>query len=105
MQGRGASVHYVPLLESAAGPTPVELQEALPLAALLAPAAACKDALSALLDALQPEAHLPGRRGFGGALQATTVSLTLCSTIPGMEAEQPPVLCPAAPPLQQWWTA
>lgn len=54
------SVRSVPILAEGGGPpTPLELQDALPLKAFLAPIAACKDNLIAAIEAL--EAQEPGR--------------------------------------------
>ena len=90
VQGRVPIVHRVALVEDESGsPVAVDLQDALPLDALLAPVASCKEAIASALDTLQPEAPLPssslspheeedgkpqsihrdGGRGFGGALQ------------------------------------
>ena len=58
------SVRSVPLLAEGGGPpTPLELQDALPLEAFLAPVAACKDNLVAAIEAL--EAQEPGSHSAG----------------------------------------
>lgn len=78
--GGGMSVRYVQLLEEDAAPTAMELEDALPLTALLAPVGEAKDAIVAGLDSLQAEPfdsaetgeleQLAGGRSFGGAVQA-----------------------------------
>ena len=80
MQGSVPSVKYVHLRHEPKGPpSPVALEDALPLQHLLAPVAACKDSIAAAVDGLQPdEAALQGTdaatslgpRSFGAALQA-----------------------------------
>jgi len=75
-----ATVRHVRLSEEGEAPTAVELQDALPLEALLAPVGACKDAIVAAVDTLLPEPflgdsagepeELHGGRAFGGAIQA-----------------------------------
>ena len=50
----GASMRAIPLLEERGAPTPVDLQDALPLSAFLAPVAESKEALSAAVEALEP---------------------------------------------------
>ncbi len=76
--GRG-TVRYVRLSEEGEAPSAVELQDALPLEALLAPLGASKDAIVAAVEALQPEPPPPapagqpeelhGSRAFGAAIQ------------------------------------
>ena len=80
VQGSVPSVKYVCLREEAKGaPTPLALEDALPLQHLLAPVASCKESIAAAVEALQPdEAALQGThalsslgpRSFGAALQA-----------------------------------
>lgn len=53
--GGSASVRYVQLLQEDAAPTAFELEDALPLTALLAPIGEAKDAIVAALEALQAE--------------------------------------------------
>ncbi len=48
------SIRSVPILEMQGSPTPVDLQDALPLEAFLAPVASCKDAIAAALETLTP---------------------------------------------------
>ena len=57
-------VHYVPILEEGGAPTPLDLEDALPLSSLLAPVAEQKDAIAAALDTLQAEPYepSPGKR-------------------------------------------
>lgn len=81
------SVRYVHLIEGEAdSPTLLDLQDALPLDSLLAPVVSCKDTITAAIDSLQPDrppaeaatleiadgGRRNPRRGFGGALQASS---------------------------------
>ena len=74
VQGPVAAVRHVPLIEQGEHPTLLDLQDALPLHEFLAPLSACKDAISAAVEALhllpdgQPHAA-SGQRSFGPALQ------------------------------------
>lgn len=61
--GGGVSVRYVQLLEEDAAPTAMELEDALPLTALLAPVGKAKDAIVAALDSLQAEPFDPAETG------------------------------------------
>ena len=80
VQGQVPCVKYVHLRQEPGGPpTPVALEEAMPLQQLLAPVAACKEQIAAAVDALQPDeittqgntaADPLGPRSFGAALQA-----------------------------------
>jgi hypothetical protein len=54
--GKVPTVVHVPLIEEEGAPTPLELEDALPLGSLLAPVAASKDAIAAALETLAPEA-------------------------------------------------
>ena len=56
-------VRYVPIMEEGGGPTALDLEDALPLANLLARLPEHKDAIAAALDSLQPEPFLlhPGQ--------------------------------------------
>jgi hypothetical protein len=51
----GASVRYVQLLEDDVAPTALELEDAVPLAALLAPVGEAKESIVAALESLQAE--------------------------------------------------
>ncbi|KAK9823450.1 hypothetical protein WJX72_002854 [[Myrmecia] bisecta] len=78
LQGAAPVALHVALLASSEedAPTALDLADALPLEALLAPVATCKDTISAALEGLEPDASLEGSgraarsRGFGSALQA-----------------------------------
>lgn len=80
VQGSVPSVKYVHLRHETRGsPTPLALEDALPLEHLLAPVGACKESIAAAVDSLQPdEDPVPGMdasaslgpRSFGAALQA-----------------------------------
>ncbi len=85
-QGQAVTVRYVSLVDSGdSGPTALDLRDALPLEALLAPVSACKETISEAIDLLHPDAPAsteasldsqtaplpPATRGFGGALQVT----------------------------------
>lgn len=59
LQGEVPAVRQVALVEGGESPTPLELEEALPLEALLAPLATCKGQIGAALDLLQPHSF-PG---------------------------------------------
>lgn len=52
--GGVTSVRTVPILEMHGSPTALDLQDALPLGAFLAPVASCKDALASALETLEP---------------------------------------------------
>ena len=80
-QGPHPSIRYVHTSGEAKGPpTPLGLEEALPLSHLLAPVGACKDCIAAAVDSLEPDMlqHVGseggdsslGTRSFGVALQA-----------------------------------
>lgn len=64
--GRVARVQYVPILEEDGAPTPLELEDALPLGALLAPLATHKDGIAAALEALEPDPPAPQDTGTAG---------------------------------------
>jgi len=79
--GITAFYRYVHTSGEAKGPpTPLGLEEALPLSHLLAPVGACKDCIAAAVDSLEPDMlqHVGsegsdsslGTRSFGVALQA-----------------------------------
>ncbi len=55
VSGSVPTVRYVPILEADGAPTPLDLEDALPLACLLSPVADAKDAIGAAIDALQAE--------------------------------------------------
>ena len=86
MQGSVPAVRLVPLVEDGTdSPTPLDLQDALPLDALLASVASSKESIAAAVEGLQPDqpsvteasldleangsARPNATRGFGSALQ------------------------------------
>ena len=92
MQGRAPAVRLVPLVEDGTdSPTPLDLQDALPLDALFAPVASSKESIAAAVEGLQPDqppvteasldleatgsARPNATRGFGSALQVGLVLL------------------------------
>ena len=89
-QSEDVSVQYVSLIESgSSGPTALDLRDALPLDALLAPVSACKEKISQAVDLVRPDAPPPTEasldagppsppqktRGFGGALQVSAFQI------------------------------
>lgn len=63
MRGALPAVRCVALMDDGAAPTAVDLGDALPLHALLAPVGAAKERIAAALDLLEPA--VPGL-GFAG---------------------------------------
>ena len=57
VSGSVPTVRFVPIVEADGAPTPLDLEDALPLACLLTPVADAKDAISAAIDALQAEPY------------------------------------------------
>ena len=85
-QDQQPSVKYVHMSGSSTGPpTPLDLEEAVPLSHLLAPIGSCKECITAAIDSLQADsttginlAQLDGNlgsRSFGPALQAVLRSV------------------------------
>ena len=72
-QGPTPGVRRIPLIDQGDRPTPVDLQDALPLDDFLGPLAQCREAVSLTLEALQSKQEASqagaGQRGFGPALQ------------------------------------
>lgn len=87
-QGSQPSIRYVQILGEAKGPpSPLGLEEALPLPHLLAPVGRCKECITAAVDSLEAETaqHAGtdgslGTRSFGGALQAVLRYLAFVCT-------------------------
>jgi len=55
VSGAVPTVRYVPILEDDGAPTPLDLEDALPLAALLTRVADAKDSIAAAIDAMPAE--------------------------------------------------
>ena len=55
VSGAVPTVRYVPILEDDGAPTPLDLDDALPLGCLLTRVADAKDAIAAAIDALPAE--------------------------------------------------
>ena len=85
VQGAVAAVRHVPLIELGEHPTPLDLQDALPLDDFLASVGDYKEAITSAVESLQPAQEgsdaVAGCRGFGPALQASAPACaTTCAT-------------------------
>lgn len=103
----GPAVRYVPVLPTGPNPTTVELQDALPLASLLAPVGTRKEAIAAMLEAMQP--HPPGVRQNERACCARVLhaSMHACLCLWGVTVEGGRRVGLGRPPARQgllvWW--
>jgi hypothetical protein len=92
VRGAAPAVRSVALEADGAAPTAVDLGDALPLAALLAPVGAAKERIAAALDLLEPAP--PGARTSGA---------TFAKGVPGAQPLRALVRRRMHTGRQRWW--
>ncbi|KAK9831909.1 hypothetical protein WJX81_008153 [Elliptochloris bilobata] len=100
VRGPVPAVRCVALTPDGAAPTAVDLGDALPLSALLAPVGATKERIAAALDLLEPaQPGQPlGSRGFGSAMQAVLRYISAAGGMLPLEAHGGDRSTPASSP-------